>query len=134
MSVLIEGFKKEHSEFVKTLKEIKELGVHTKEGHTKLMSLLPALLDHLWNEDEQLYPVLRKAPEHNKVLKEVLSLFVNGLEAIHGEILDFIEKYSGGVIDSTFQKEYERLFDFLNRRIQYEEHVLFDEYEKLKEL
>ena len=35
MSALIEGFKKEHSGFVETLKEIKELGVLTKEEQCK---------------------------------------------------------------------------------------------------
>ncbi len=64
MSALIEAFK-----------EVEELGVHTKEGHTKLMSLLPNLFDHLWNEDEQLYPMLRRASEDNKMLKEILSFF-----------------------------------------------------------
>ncbi len=51
MSALIKESKREHSEIIETLKEIKELGVHTKEGHTTLMSLLPGLLEHLWKED-----------------------------------------------------------------------------------
>ena len=95
MSVLIEEFKKEHSEIIKSFKEVNELGVHTKGGHTKLMFLLPDLLNHLWAEDEQLYPVLRKTSEHNKMLKEVLKFFVNGLSAIYEETLNFIIKYSG---------------------------------------
>ncbi len=53
MLALIKESKREHSEIIETLKEIKELGVHTKEGHTTLMSLLPDLLEHLWKEDAQ---------------------------------------------------------------------------------
>ena len=44
MSALIEKFKKEHSKIIEAFKEVKEHGVHTKEGHTKLMSLLPVCL------------------------------------------------------------------------------------------
>ena len=65
------------------------------------------------------------------MLKEVLSLFVNGLGTIHGEILDFIIKYSGGVIDSNYQREYERLFNTLRKRIPYEELILYNEYNNL---
>ena len=132
MSVLIEKFKKEHSNIIKALKKVEESGIHTKEGHTKLMFLLPNLLNHLWDEDEQLYPVLRKASENNKKLKEILSLFVNGLETIHEEMLTLITKYAKGVVkDSNFQREYERLFDALSKRIQYEEEILYDEYNNL---
>ena len=132
MSVLIDEFKREHSEIIETFKEIKELGVLTKEGHAKLMFLAPDLLAHFWKEDKQFYPVLRKASEHNKKLKEVLSLFVNGLEAVHGEMLNFFIKYSKGIIDSTFQREYERLFDALSKRIEHEEEILFLEYKTLQ--
>ncbi len=38
MSVLIEELKKEHSEIVATLKEVKELGISSKEGQAKLMT------------------------------------------------------------------------------------------------
>ena len=39
------------------------------------MTIVAYLLNHLWDEDEQLYPVLRKAVEHNMKLKEVLTFF-----------------------------------------------------------
>ena len=109
MSALIEEFKKEHSGIIEAFKEVKELGVYTKEGHAKLSSLLPDFLDHLWNEDEQLYPVLRKASEHKK-LKEILNLFVNGLGAIHGKILEFIVTYPNGVKDSNFYERIRKAF------------------------
>ncbi len=134
MSALIEEFKKEHSEIIEAFNEVEELGILTKEGQTKFMFLAVNLLKHLWNEDEQLYPVLREAAEHNKRLKEVLSFFVNGLGTIHEEMLKFIIKYSKGVIDSNFQREYERLFGALSKRIEYEENILYEEYEELNKL
>ncbi len=134
MSALIEEFKKEHSEIIEAFKEVEELGILTKEGQTKFMFLSVDLLDHLWNEDEQLYPVLREAAEHNKKLKEILSFFINGLGAIHEEMLHFIMQYYQGPIDSNFQREYERLFDALIKRIGYEENILYGEYEELNKL
>ncbi len=134
MSELIEEFKKEHSKIIEAFKEVEELGILTKEGQTKFMFLAVDLLKHLWNEDEQLYPVLREAAEHNEMLKEVLSFFVNGLGAIHEEMLKFFTKYSKGVIDSNFQREYERLSGALSKRIEYEENILYEEYEELKKL
>ncbi len=133
MAALIEEFKKEHSEIIEELTEVEELGILTKEGHAKLMFLTVGLLNHLRHEDERLYPVLRKASEHNNKLKEILSFFINGLGAIYEEMLRFIMKYSHGAIDSNFQREYERLFGALRKRIEYEENILYDEYNMLNQ-
>ena len=130
MSALIEGFKKEHSEIIEELKEVEELGIITKKGHDKLMLLIVNLAKHLRHEDEQLYPVLRKASEHNKKLKEILT---NGLETIHEEIMHFVIKYNIGAIDSNYQRECERLFGALRKRIEYEENILYDEYNMLNQ-
>jgi hypothetical protein len=131
MSALIEGFKKEHVEIIEALKEVKKLGVHTEEGQAKLMSEIVDLLKHLWSEDQWFYPVLLKASKHNKKLEEILSVFTNGLGGIHEEMTNFITKYSKGVRDNNFQRDYERLFNALDKRIEYEEEILFGEYEKL---
>ena len=134
MAALIEEFKKEHSEIIEELKEVDELGILTKKGHDKLMLLTLNLAKHLRHEDEWLYPVLRKASEHNKKLKEILSFFNNGLGAIHEEMLRFITKYYLGAIDSNYQREYERLFGTLSKRIEYEENILYGVYEELNKL
>ena len=134
MSALIEGFKKEHSEIIEALKKVKELGVLTEEGQAKLMPEIVDLLKHLWSEDQWFYPVLLKASKHNKKLEEILSVFTNGLGGLHDEMQNFITKYSKGVKDNNFQRDYERLFDTLSKRIEYEENILFSEYEKLNKL
>jgi hypothetical protein len=38
MSALIEKFKKEHSEILAILNEVKKLGIHSQEGRSKLIS------------------------------------------------------------------------------------------------
>ncbi len=131
MSILIEEFKKEHTGIIETFKGVEELGIFTKEGQAKLMFLAADLLKHLWNEDEQLYSNLRKASENNEKLKEILIFFVNGIGDIHEGMLEFFTKYSKGVMDNSFQREYERLFDALNLRIWFEESILYGEYKKI---
>ncbi len=134
MSALIEGYKKEHSEIIEALKKVKELGVLTEEGQAKLMPEIVGLLKHLWSEDQWFYPVLLKASKHNKKMEEILSVFTNSLGELHDEMQNFITRYSKGAKDNNFQRDYERLFDTLSKRIEYEENILFSEYEKLNKL
>ncbi len=69
MSPLIEEFKREHSGILDTLKEVRELGINTKKGRAKLMSVKESLLEHLKKEDEKFYPVLWQEAEQSKQLK-----------------------------------------------------------------
>ncbi len=131
MSVLTGGFKSDHSNIVAGLKEAKELGVLTKEGHAKAISIIVDLVTHLSQEDELLYPLLTKASKHNKKLKEILSVFVNGLGKIYEDALNLLTKYSIKHLNSDFHKEFDILFDTLSIRIECEENFLFDEYEKI---
>jgi hypothetical protein len=39
MSALIEEFKREHAKIIAMLKEVKELGILSKEGQARLMSI-----------------------------------------------------------------------------------------------
>ncbi len=132
MSVLIEEFKKEHSEIIAILKEVKKLGIHSEEGRSKLMSAKEYLLEHLRKENEQLYPVLRKKAEHNGILKDELDMFAMDPEYVSRVVLEFFDKYSGGVIDKDFQINFESLIAALNARIRNEEEALYHEYEEIK--
>ena len=132
MSVLIEEFKKEHSEIIAILKEVKKLGIHSEEGRSKLISAKEYLLEHLHKENEQLYPVLRKEAKHNRTLKAELDIFALDPEYVSRVVLEFFDKYSGGVIDKDFQINFESLIAALNARIRNEEEALYQEYEEIK--
>ncbi len=132
MSALIEEFKKEHSEIMAILKEVKKLGIHSEEGRSKLMSAKEYLLEHLHKENEQLYPVLRKEAKHNRTLKAELDIFAIDPEYVSRVVLEFFDKYSGGAIDKDFQINFESLFAALNARIRNEEEALYQEYEEIK--
>ncbi len=133
MSALIEEFKREHSEILAILNEVKELGILSKEGQSKLMSVKEILLEHLWNENERLYPVLWKEAEHNNDIKDVLDLFAVEMENVSIIVQEFFDKYYGGVIDEDFPREFERFFAAISKRIKDEEDILYDEYERMNQ-
>ncbi len=133
MSALIEEFKREHSEILAILNEAKELGILSKEGQSKLMSVKEILLEHLWNENERLYPVLWKEAEHNNDIKDVLDLFAVEMENVSIIVQEFFDKYYGGVIDEDFPREFERFFAAISKRIKDEEDILYDEYERMNQ-
>ena len=133
MSVLIEELKKEHSKIVTTLNEVRELGLLSRDGQTKLMSIKASLLAHLKKEHEQLYPALRKEAEHNKSLKYTLDLFAMDMEKVSRVVQELFGKYSEGVVDEEFPTEFESFFTALNKRIRNEEDALYDEDEKMNQ-
>jgi hypothetical protein len=133
MSALVEELKKDHSEIVDALNEVKELGILSKEGQSKLMSAKERFLTHLKKEDEQLYPVLRKKAENNKQLESALDLCAIDMENVSRIVLEFFDKYYGGVIDEDFPREFERFFAAFSKRIKDEEDILYDEYDKINQ-
>jgi hypothetical protein len=134
MSILIEELKKEHSEILATFNEVKELGILSKEGQDKLMSLEVSLLAHLEMEDDELYPTLRKEAEHNNSIKDTLDLFAIDMENVSKIVREFFEKYSEGFsgIDlKELSEDFENLLTALTKRIGNEEESLYEEYETL---
>ena len=131
MSALIEEFKREHAKISAMFKEVKELGILSKEGQSKLMPIKAHLLSHLKEEDEKLYPVLRKEAEDNERLKNTLDLFALDMEKVSSVVQKVFDKYSEGVFDEEFPAEFERLLAALSARIKNEEDALYEEYEEL---
>ncbi|MGR3303564.1 MAG: hemerythrin domain-containing protein [Candidatus Scalindua sp.] len=132
MTILIEELKKEHSEIVAALNEVKKLGILSKEGQDKLMSVQTSLLAHLEMEDDQLYPVLRKEAEHNKNLKNTLDLFEMDMENVSTIVREFFDKYSEEFSGKELSEDFENLLTALNKRISNEEDSLYEEYEYMK--
>ncbi len=131
MTALIEEFKREHSDIVAILNEVKELGILSKEGQAKLMSIKASLLEHLWNENERIYPVLWKEAEHNKDLKGLLDLFAIEMEDVSNVVEQFFNKFHEGTVDRNFPHEFEALIAAISKRIKNEEEILYGEYEKI---
>jgi hypothetical protein len=135
MPELIKELKSEHLKISYTLKDVKELGILTHKGQAKLMSVKSFLIEHFNKENEKFYPVLYKAAEQNKKLKELLELLANGLETVSIGVTEFFDKYSKEVLDTTmFMEEFENLFLAICKRMMCEQFILYDEYEELNKL
>ncbi len=134
MSILIEELKKEHSEILTELNEVKTLSILSKEGQDKLMSLEVSLLAHLEMEDDELYPTLRKEAEHYNSIKDTLDLFAIDMENVSKIVREFFEKYSEGFSGMDLKEiseDFENLLAALTKRICNEEESLYEEYETL---
>ncbi len=124
MSALIDELRKEHSEIVAALNEVKELGILSKEGLARLMTAKERLLTHLKKENEQFYPVFRKK----------LDLQAKDMKNVSRAVQEFFDKYfSGEILDTEIQKEFENLSVVLSKRIRNEEDILYEVYEKMNQ-
>ncbi len=133
MSYFIEELTREHAVIAETLKKIKSLGISSKEGQKTLISAKSTLLAHLKKEDEQLYPVLKKAAKNDFNLDQTLDLFAKDMEGISKTALEFFEQYSGGGSGLEFAKNFGRLSAALTQRIFKEENILYKKYAELKQ-
>jgi hypothetical protein len=131
MSVLIEGFKSEHYEIIKDLKDVEDLGILTEEGKTKLMSVKENLHKHLKEEDEKFYPVLWKEAEQNKKLKKELDIFAKDFESVSRVVLGFSDRFGKGLLGESLLGDFENLVMVLRKRMLNEEIYLYGEYEKI---
>jgi len=131
MSALIKEFKSEHAEIIAMLNEVKELGILSKEGKAKLMSIKEHLLAHLKKEDVLFYPVLYKEAEGSERLKTTLDLFAMDMDKVSSVVQEFFEKYSEGAFDEEFPVEFENLLDAFKARVKNEEDALYAEYEDI---
>ncbi len=134
MASLINAFKSEHAKITAMLNEVKELGVLSKEGQARLMSIKGHLLAHLKNEDVMFYPVLYKEAEYNERLKSTLDLFALDMEKVSNVVQEFFEKYSEGAFDEELPAVFERLLEAFKERAKNEEDALYEEYDKIMEV
>ena len=130
MSILIEELKKEHSEILATLNEVKQFGILSEDGQDKLMSLEVSLLAHLEMEDNQLFPVLKKEAEHSNSIKDTLELFAIDMENVSKIVREYSEGFSGVELNKL-SDDFENFFTALTKRICNEEESLYEEYETL---
>lgn len=133
MSKLTEELKNEHTAVAAGLEKIKKIGISSEEGKEIFFSLKEALLKHLKKEDEQLYPVLKKAAQNNPRLARTLSYLAEDMTEVTTLALQFFEKYGQGQTGGMeFFGELGKLFALLGDRIRKEEAILCPEYDRLQ--
>jgi len=91
------------------------------------------LLEHLRKEDEKFYPVLIEAAGHNMKLKEALEVFAKDLDSVSRFVLRFFDRYDKGFLDEGLSRDFETLFMVIRNRMENEENILYEEYNKLNQ-
>lgn len=130
-SPLVTELKKEHGILTKTLKEVKMLGIDSKEGRNKLLASKNALLAHLKKEDESIYPILNEKAKNDTYLKSMLEVYYEDMKEISAYAIEFFGKYSEGGSILEFTKDFETLYASLAQRISNEEKMLYKKYDEI---
>ncbi len=133
MSELTKELGKEHAVIAEILNKANSLGITSEQGQNMLLAAKNGLLEHLSKEDEQLYPVLHNAAEHDADLKRTLDLFATDMDKISKAALEFFAKYSAGGSGIEFAKDFGALYAILTIRIRREESILYQKYDELQQ-
>lgn len=131
MAKLIKELKKDHEVILAILNKVKELGIGSREGQEKLLSVKNLLLAHIKKEDDQLYKVLNKAAENDSDLKHTIDVFAKDMDNISRVAFEFFSKYINGGSGIEFAKDFGRLYALLGERIRREESIIYARYERL---
>jgi hemerythrin superfamily protein len=153
MSTLIDRLKHEHAEIIGLLLRVKLLDIRSGEGQKILLESKDRILSHLREEDDELYPFLRKKAMDDKELRTNLDYFEADMERVTKAASQFYSRYSEeslkksetskGIrgffsrkrpenrVQAHFVQDFERLYRILLDRIHQEENILYTAYEKL---
>jgi hypothetical protein len=102
MSSLLEELKNEHRIMLDILDQVRHLGISSKTGQDKFLSIRDLLLSHMRKEDERYYPGLKRAAENNETLKLTLDYFAGDMEVVSRRAMQVFDKYSQGGAETEF--------------------------------
>jgi hypothetical protein len=128
MSSLIERLKQDHVGIVSALDHVKEGGIASADGKQKLFSVKAHLIAHLRREDDELYPVLKRAGELDVNLKRTIDIFAKDMEIVSSLALGFFDKYSQGSSGLDLARDFNKLYTILKTRVRKEEDILYLAY------
>jgi hemerythrin-like domain-containing protein len=157
MENLVRQLKEEHNDIIDTLMRVKVLKVCSDDGQRVLMNAKDMLLEHLRKEDEDLYPMLRRAAAGDDSLAEKLKEFDDDMAKVSRHAFEFFEKYSADTADvdgpkatpsfcerlkkllrrdevspeSEFLRDFESLYDTLMERVRKEENIIYTAYDRV---
>ncbi|MDB5096698.1 MAG: Hemerythrin cation binding protein [Cyanobacteria bacterium RYN_339] len=128
MSHLIERLTEDHVGIVSALEHVKESGIASVDGKQKLFSVKAHLIAHLRREDDELYPMLKRAGEMDVNLKRTIDIFAKDMEIVSSLAMGFFDKYSQGSTGLDLARDFGKLYTILKTRIRKEEDILYLAY------
>lgn len=134
MNDYIKIWHKEHAQILEALLQVLQLHIFSQAGQMKLQELKRVLEAHLKSEDQNFYPVLKKAAETDAVLRRELFLFAADMDKITAMATAFFQKEENDPLGKDIPVEFGRISGLIKSRISREENILMKEFEKLTSL
>ena len=128
MSLLADQLHHEHAIMLDVLKQLRTTGPATEAGHELLLKARSLIINHLQQEDDHIYPVLRA----NEFTHDIATNFSEEMGLLAQRFIDFFERYDAPDNTSEFSSELGRLLAILQKRISREEYVLLPTYKQLR--
>jgi len=122
----------DHRALTIKLNKVKSLGRISPEAKELLFSSKQIFMSHLKKEDEQLYPVLKKAGEKNENAKKLADSFICEMETISKNAITFFNKYEKESEGLDFAADLGNLLATLRNRIYREESVLYEMFNEIE--
>ena len=132
MESIIEELKQEHEELRRILQAAIEIGIASKAGQAKLLSMRELLMSHLQKENDEIYVPLKMKAVSDRELARVLDPFFAKLEEIPSFAAEFFERLERDGASIELARSAGRLAGMIRNRIHQAEYVVFSEFEKLK--
>jgi len=130
MSALIEDLRKEHEAILVEMRSVRQgQGIAGRETRERLLLAKRLFLSHLEKEDQEFYPVLRKAAEKDLKLHQKLEELKTEMREVTVLAVAFFDKYPDGSMGDNFIADCAALLYRLEARLIKEEN-LYSEAEK----
>jgi hemerythrin-like domain-containing protein len=129
---LIHRLSSEHSEIEQAFAGLRPHQFRTDEGRDRLTRVRDLLRAHAAGEEQELYPVLRRAAAQDGRIAGQLGRLTDDLRIVTGLTDEFFRRYEIGVPQLVeFTTDHAALLAVLRSRLKREEQTIFPLYETL---
>ncbi len=132
MHDLLRKLRTEHTELQQALAGIRPRQFRTGEGHQRINRVRDLFRSHVREEENRLYPALRKAAREDRDLTGRLRRWGDDLKIVTSLAEDFFQKYEKGKPQLIeFATDHGAFLTILRIRLKREEETLFPLYDRL---
>ncbi len=123
---MIGKFQKDHQQIIDMFDQISEVGVVSVKGQALLKQFRKFIVRHLAAEEEKLYLTLREKAKSDTELQTIFDCFDQNLQHLSHAVDSFM------IVDHyKYSKKFDDLVKQIMVRIDLEENILFQRYNKL---
>jgi len=126
---LVKKWKKEHEQLIVLANNVLSAYVKGEESETRrqLKKFVDVAMEHLSDEDVELYRILRDPNRKDKGMEKYIDQYYATFKDTKSTLMKFLAKYvrPETPLDEEFFETFEKIAGILRDRIDYEEHNLY---------